>query len=417
MKVLWITNVFVPQVLEDMKQPSVGSGSWLVASMEALISQYDDLEIAMATTFNCSSLIEGKSGKIKYYTIPMFVSHKSDKKELESLWQQINASFRPDVVHIHGTEYEHGLSYIKACGAENVVISVQGLISVIARYAMGGLTRYDILKNSTFHECITRFFWNYEKQLKKRSETDYYMSSRYVIGRTLWDKVHVLSFNPNLEYFHCNETLRSLFYDNSWNIEACNKHTIFFSQAAKPFKGLHMLLKALPLVLKVFPDARVRIAGSNFLKNDSFRDKLRFTSYAHYIRRLIVDSHLSDTICFTGLLNEVDMLAEYLNAHAFVCASSIENSSNSIAEAQILGVPCIASYVGGTPSIIENEETGLLYRFEEYEMLAYHLIRVFSDNNLASKLSEKERVTALKRHDRETNASTTYNIYKKIIEK
>ena len=53
--------------------------------------------------------------------------------------------------------------------------------------------------------------------------------------------------------------------------------------------------------------------------------------------------------------------------------SSIENSPNSLGEAQLLGVPCIASDVGGVTDMIPNKECGIIYRFEEVELLAKHI--------------------------------------------
>ena len=52
-------------------------------------------------------------------------------------------------------------------------------------------------------------------------------------------------------------------------------------------------------------------------------------------------------------------------------------------EAQLLGVPVIASYVGGVPDMVTHGETGLLYRFEEVEMLAEGIRNLFMNMALA----------------------------------
>src|SRR5690606_18797557 len=109
-----------------------------------------------------------------------------------------------------------------------------------------------------------------------------------------------------------------------------------------------------------------------------------------------------------------EMVKEYLNCHVFICPSSIENSPNSLGEAQLLGVPCIASYVGGVPDMVEQEKTGLLYRFEEVEMLAQSIKRIFTDDSLAQKLSENGMVAASKRHDRHANMNQLLKIYRGI---
>jgi glycosyltransferase involved in cell wall biosynthesis len=108
------------------------------------------------------------------------------------------------------------------------------------------------------------------------------------------------------------------------------------------------------------------------------------------------------------------MKQAFLSAHLYVMPSSIENSSNSLCEAQLLGVPTIASYVGGTPSLVEDKKTGYLYRYEEYEMLANIVMNLFAANDLAQ-LSAREIAAATARHDRETNAMRLAEIYQNII--
>ena len=94
--------------------------------------------------------------------------------------------------------------------------------------------------------------------------------------------------------------------------------------------------------------------------------------------------------------------------------SAIENSPNSLCEAQILGVPTIASYCGGTPTLVEDGKSGFLYRYEEFEMLAQTIIRLFTLTDF-SELSECERVTAFRRHDKTKNAMDLKTIYQQMI--
>ena len=105
------------------------------------------------------------------------------------------------------------------------------------------------------------------------------------------------------------------------------------------------------------------------------------------------------------------MKQEYLRCNVFVCPSSIENSPNSLGEAQILGVPCIASYVGGIPDMMRGDEEHL-YRYEDVDALAYKIVSLFEQNGFLN--TEPMRQKALLRHDAETNLNTLMNIYKSI---
>ena len=93
--------------------------------------------------------------------------------------------------------------------------------------------------------------------------------------------------------------------------------------------------------------------------------------------------------------------------------SAIENSPNSLCEAQILGIPVVASYCGGTPSLVKEGETGYMYRYEETEMLAQLVVRLFGESDFRE-LSKRERDLALVRHDKLINAHRLVEIYKNI---
>jgi glycosyltransferase involved in cell wall biosynthesis len=109
------------------------------------------------------------------------------------------------------------------------------------------------------------------------------------------------------------------------------------------------------------------------------------------------------------------MVKQYAAAHVFVCPSIIENSPNSVGEAQLVGTPCVASYVGGTMDMVKDGETGFLYRFEEISLLAKQICQIFSNDELAISLSENAHRAALMRHDKLKNATQLNSIYKQII--
>lgn len=65
--------------------------------------------------------------------------------------------------------------------------------------------------------------------------------------------------------------------------------------------------------------------------------------------------------------------------------------------------------------MIQHGETGLMYRFEEVEMLAANICEIFSNVKLALKISENAKIIATKRHNKEQNASRLHDIYSKLI--
>lgn len=397
----------LPPICKAINEQIPVTGGWMYSSLYGL-QKVEDVEFAVATVYPGKEFVAKQIEHVWYYLLPL--AKKSNLKYqsvLESYWQKVQQEFLPDVVHIHGTEFAHGLAYIKVCSAQNVVVSVQGLVSVYSQYYYAGINKWSVLRNTTFRDIIRRdTIFHQQRSFVKRGkiEKEILQSVDHVIGRTSWDKAHVWAINPKAQYHFCNETLRDEFYKHQWNYEECEKYSIFLSQGGYPIKGLHQVLKALPLILKHYPETKVYIAGDNITK----RPWYRLAGYGSYIKHLIKHYKLENHIFFTGKLNEQDICKRYLKSNVFVCPSAIENSPNSLGEAQLLGVPCIASYVGGVSDMMKGCEE-YMYRFEEVEMLASKVCRFFStDFHIEYDLMQKE---ANFRHHKKINSKHLFEIY------
>ena len=416
MRVLWITNILFPEVNEILSGSNElkASGGWMLGAAKGLLS-HNDIEVYGATVSSAVKVLTKLEGKyITYFIIPLGKGNLKKNSEYRSYWQQINSEIKPEITHIHGTEYSHGYEYMQACGNKNVVISIQGMKSAYYHHYCGGITKYDILKNVTIRDLFRGGIIKGQYRFKESAIYEFEMlrHTKHIIGRTSWDRARTWAINPNAKYHFCNETLREEFYNGEvWDYNNCIKHSIFLSQANYPIKGLHQILKAMPLILRDYPDTIIRVAGRDITKLSNLKDFLHLSGYGRYIKSLIKRLNLGSKIIFCGELNATEMKTEYLSSNVFVCPSSIENSPNSLGEAQLLGVPCVASYVGGIPDMMKGKEDNL-YRFEEFEMMAYRICQIFARQE--SPDMEVRRI-ALDRHESSLNSSNLYNIYHDII--
>ena len=414
MKVLWITNILFPEAKallsghDDLKS----SGGWMLGAADELVCR-EDVNLYVATV---STLVteqkELQGEKIVFYVIPQV---NGNYESYHKYWDNIYREICPDIVHIYGTESLHAYAFMKSCGASNVVVSIQGLLSACYKYYNYGITCLDVLRNITIRDLIKGSIFKSKRRFRRNSKLELEMleMASHVIGRTSWDRAKVWAINPHAHYHFCNETLRSEFYDGSlWTYDKCLPHSIFISQANYPIKGFHQLLKALPLILRHYPDTIVKVAGNDPTTATSIYQKVRQTGYGRLLKSIIRKYNLDKHVIFLGPLNAQQMKNEYLSSNVFISPSSIENSPNSLGEAQILGVPCISSYVGGAMDMMEGNDENL-YRFEEIEMLAFKVCHIFDNKEKQINLSER----ALKRHDPKQNDERLYNIYKRIIER
>lgn len=402
-----------------MNEKSTPFGGWLVNASVGLTEQ-DNIELSIAFPKDRLSDVETLQGhKIKFYAFPSVKGRSLSSIETNKYLEKIIDEVKPDLVHIFGTEYTHTLAMVNVCKKKsiNAVISIQGLVSVISRHYMAYLPSR-VQNRFTFRDIIKQD--NLKQQKRKfvkrgRFEIEALQKVNHVIGRTTWDRACVLQINPRIQYHYCNESLRDEFYKYAWDINECERNSIFISQGSYPIKGLHMILEAMTLVLKKYPNTKLYIAGADITKFDTLIEKLKISSFGKYIRKLIKENNLQDHVIFTGILDEKQMCQRFLKSNVFVSASVIENESNSLSEAKILGLPCVASFVGGVINRLTDKEDGFFYQTDAPYMLAHYICEIFGNENLALEFSKNARKHAMKTHDRLENTNTMINIYKKII--
>lgn len=414
MKVLWITNIYFPALCKILDMPIPAVGGWMYSLAEKLLEDSKSLQLGVATIGNVKTVEKYELDSIVYYILPKHGDNTKYNSKLEPLWQQIVQDFQPEIVHLHGTEFAHGLAFLNACQKVKSVVSIQGLVSVIERYYYAGLSISDIIKNMTLRDVLLgKTLFQDRHQFMKRGRTEISILSKVnnIIGRTIWDKAHTLAVNPHAHYYVCNEILRESFYNDKWNYENCTKNTLFVSQGYYPLKGVHELIEAVNLLVREIPDIHLFVGGYNITACDTFYHKLKLTGYGRYLRNLILKYDLQEKITFLGMLNENEMLKMYLKTNIYICPSSIENSPNSLCEAQLLGVPNISAYVGGIPSLVSDKVNGILYPKGEYEILALRIKEIL----LHGKYSSIDRSIVFERHSKKKNVNKLMSIYEDII--
>ena len=418
MRVLWLCNTMFPPLCEHLGVPCPTSCGWMYSAAMGLLGNKNSIQLGIICPSDTNIIGRFLINGIEYFVVPncglssYSISHIDDCiKVLEQ--------FTPNFVHIYGSETAYSAVVCKACsGKYPILVNIQGLASGILRYADGCLEFKDKMFVTPLDFYRGTFPLLKKSMFRKRGEMEKYVisSASYVIGRTRWDKAHILSINPSINYYHLNETLRDSFYEGErWSYENCEKHRIFVSNSNEPLKGTHQVIKALPLILREFPDTELYVIGPDVL-DYNFRQYLHFTGYQMYLRSLIKKLNVQKQVHFLGTLSEIKMREQYLKANVYVLPSSVENSSNSLGEAQLLGVPAIASFAGGTPSMVEDGQTGFLYRYDDTEELAYNVINVFNMQGKAEDLSQNEMRMAFVRHDRKRNAELLMKIYNTIFQ-
>lgn len=128
------------------------------------------------------------------------------------------------------------------------------------------------------------------------------------------------------------------------------------------WKGFEYLIKALPLVLRKFPDSKVIIIGSG--------------PEEETLKMLVKKLKIEKKVFFIGHVSTSELSSAYASADVFVSPSITystgerEGLGNVILEALASGVPVIASRSGGIVDLIDGRSTGLLFEEKNIKNIA-----------------------------------------------
>ncbi len=419
-KILWLNNLVMPNMAESFGIKPGISGGWTVGLFSAVKATNSvDLIVVFPMYGKTGVLKRDKDGTV-YYGVGVSLDYQNYHTETEAHFKEIIKTEQPDMVHVFGSEFPHTLAMVRAFeNPKKTVISVQGLTSVIPLHYLEGIPT-SVVRAKTLREWLSGRGLVFERsQFSRRGllEAEAIANTGHIIGRTDWDKACTEKMNPKAEYHHCYESLRDSFYQASWDIEKIERHSLLVSQGAYPLKGLHMALEAVADLKHDFPDIKLYVGGDpvgNPAKT-GFKRILNAKSYPRYIERLIAANNLADHVVFLGSLNEDEMRERLLKTHVFVSASLVENSPNSVGEANLLGVPCVSSHVGGVAEMMVHEKEGYVYQSTAPYMLAHFIKKLFNSDETAVRFSKASREHAKTIYDRKNNGKRMVEIYQYIL--
>lgn len=396
-------------------------GSWTLPLLRAL-KPHCEIEVIVPVIGEKKSYFKNEEG-IRFHYIGL------KKKELSRPMTQcvfikyapFIQQFQPELIHVHGTE--KNLAQVqKFLPHIPVVTSIQGILSGSYPFAQNYLCEKDMKPYKTLKNLLGFGGLNlmYKQVIKGLSfELDILQHNQYFIGRTDWDKAHIMFNNPTSRYYRGEELLRPEFYHeaNSWTLNTCLRHSIFMPFGFNPIKGLHLAVLAVAHLKQYFQDVKLFVPGVDINLNG----KSRLTSpiigeeFIRYVKDLIIKHGLVDNVVFLPRQDAEGMIRNMKQANVFISPSSIDNSPNAVGEATMIGVPVVTTPVGGVPSFMTDGENALFAPAGDAYLLAYQIKQIFDDDALAEKLHQGGVALARKRHNIEKATQQYLSAYKDII--
>lgn len=389
------------------------SGGWNNTQLRSLSANKNVSKIVIISVRpeKYAKMIE-EDERIKIYHLPYkTITRHVNYKLMEEIANIIEEE-KPDIVDIQGAENTYSaITYTKNISCP-VVVTLHGIAFQCERFYTRGVPTKSLLFDRTLVDGLfSKGILEKKSLMHARAviERNVLQSVDYVRGRTSWDRACAFTLNDKVNYYHEELILRDAFAHKKWSLNTCNPYRIFTSQANSPLKSLYTLMETVALLKKKYSEVELIVPGyplrKGVLKN----------GYDKTIVKRIKELGIDPNVHFVGNLTADQMSEELVKARVFVLQSEIENSPNSLAEAQMIGTPVVSSFTGGTPEYIDNGKTGFLYNSYDPVMAAMHIDRIFSDEKLCIQISENERMLAKTRHDERTITDNLVNIYQSIL--
>lgn len=396
MRILWYTNT--PCLYKQNN--AYNGGGWL-SSLQALLMKRSDVELGIAFELKGEEEKVVQDG-VTYYPLiwpgrslmdkikGVFCSEQSyvdmERKRYpiyEDILRKPLEDFKPDVIMVFGSEMPFGL--VASLTDVPVALHVQGVLNPCLNAFLPPFVSWSsFLKSATgikgkLSVCRMKKQWlascAREREIFKRVQNYF--------GRTEWDFRVCQMLHPLANYLYSSEALRPVFYQNAERL--LPKRMILATTISSPlYKGFDLVLKTAKLLKE---------RGLDFTWNCYGNIDPSIVEHQLGIK------HDDVNVQLCGVASSEELHDALCHATAYVHTSYIDNSPNSLCEAQILGCTPVSTNVGGIPSLIKNGETGYLVPSNDPYQLAFLLDDLFLHPKRNLEIGKAAKEIALDRHN------------------
>lgn len=413
MRILWFTSSPCGYTSNGTGYNGVG---WMIA-LEQEVKKQHDIELGVCFPMDGQPRHKVVDG-VHYYPIHSHKKTLHDKlldavmptnaerdmavwpQYLEQMQSVVN-EFKPDVIEVFGSEVYIQLGALVS-GDIPTVLHIQGLLSLClyVYHPYGVSPMSNILSDCNPHKIYGRFQQWVQWKRSCFREREILKHVNHVIGRTDWDRAGSSILAPHAKYHYGGEILRQPFYNQRKHIIP-ERLIIVTTSSGALYKGFDFVLKV-----------------ADILKNSmhiDFEWRVFGNVVPAFFEKIAGVRHEDVNVKLLGVASAEQLCDEICNATLYFQPSYIENSPNSLCEAQILGVTPIATNVGGTSSIVEDGETGILVPSGEPYYAAYQIAKLYNDKTLNMQIGAKAKVCAQKRHDKKEIVNQLLDTYRQIM--
>ena len=410
MRVLWF-EVTEPSRYQDK---GLVIGGWQ-DSLENIVRECPDIELSIAFETNDACAQKKKVDGVTYIPIckgKNFVNKIKEKlnwnlriRNLKQTMKKIVDEANPDLIQVFGTEWPYGL--VADLTNKPVVIHIMGaLVQYSNALYAPGFSSHDLARSVPFWNIWKRLKIVRNKKIFLRQvdcEKDIWEKVKYYMGRTEWDKNLSKIMHPDRIYFHVEEALRPeiMMDETVWNAPTKAKVRLISTGCSTFWKGPDMMLRTAQILKNRQFDFEWLVAGKMPL------------DIKHCVENKLGTTFEENDVKLIGFTKPSDLRKLLSQSTLYVHTAYVENSPNSICEAQILGVPVVSTNVGGITTLLGDD--GIMVPANDPWQMANAIIELTCDKEKMERFSKNGQEKALKRHNTENIKKQLFDCYNSII--
>lgn len=298
------------------------------------------------------SAIEKEVGKLDIDVYPVKVFCDCDPTLAVRVYNVVR-KVKPDIVHLHSRRGAEILGGIAARSAHVPAVVLSRRVDDRVRMGLLGRLKYNVLPDK-----IVAISDGIRKVLRDGG-----------IREDKLELVHSAVLTSQFQYQRDRKWFESEF--------GVSEDTQVIGVIAQLIdrKGHRYLLSALPEIIEEFPSVRVLAFGKGPLQSQ--------------LESLVLEQGISDYVQFVGFRTDMDRILP--NLDIVVHPALREGLGVSLLQASLVGVPIVASAVGGIPEIVIDGETGFLTQPGDVDAISRSVLKLLRDRELAKQLGENGR--------------------------
>jgi len=285
----------------------------------------------------------------------------------------------PDVVHAQGAT-DH--AYVALRSGIPVVITVHGVQGEDRRHQPTLSTR---LRKQVYAATIERYNLRHTRYL-------------IAIGTYVTDYFAPL-LAPEVRVFRIANAVDQSFFE--LDHRPVGGRILFAGRVNRRKRPLD-LVTAFARIAPVVPKAELRLAG----------DLLGEPETVAEVRRVIDASGIAGRVHLLGSLSEAEIRAEFAQADVLVLPSGQETTPMVIAQAMAVGMPVVATRVGGVAEMVDDGRSGALVDVGDVDGLADAMARILAEPATAAAMGAAGQAIARADYTQAAVSAATAEVYR-----